>query len=371
LKQLEQPTQVYSRLQKRLRHKTARRRAVRYGLLAGNVLLFAAIAILVVRAQSNTSVGNLVSVAAGSSNNTAIDPLDQLSAADIAVNISQVTHLPEATAVTNQADSVNAELAITQNSDSLVAKPQIVASAFKSNKDIQMYIAKAGDTIASIAAKFSVTSDSIRWSNGLEANTVLPGQKLYIPPVNGIVYVVKRGDTPASLATAYGANKQLIIAYNDAELTGLKVGERIIIPNGTPGGDGGGSGSGGVSVASASVGGFPWGAGPIYGSNGYDYGFCTWYVASQISVPSNWGNASSWSYYASISGWTVSSSPSVGAIAQTPYAAGGEGHVAIVDAVNASGTMIKYRDMNGLAGWGAVGYSGWVSASTFPNYISH
>ncbi len=128
------------------------------------------------------------------------------------------------------------------------------------------------------------------------------------------------------------------------------------------------SGSGGgVSVASA--GGFPWGGGPIYGFNGYDYGFCTWYVASQIAVPSNWGNASSWSYYASISGWSVSSTPSVGAIAQTPYAAGGEGHVAIVDAVN--GNLIKYRDMNGLAGWGAVGYSGWVSASTFPNYISH
>jgi len=45
------------------------------------------------------------------------------------------------------------------------------------------------------------------------------------------------------------------------------------------------------------------------------------------------GNASSWAYYAVLSGWTVSSSPQVGAIAQTSYAAGGEGHVAVVDAV--------------------------------------
>ena len=345
---------------------------MRYGLLAGNVLLLAAVAIFVVRAQSNASGSSLAAVAAGSNNNTAVDPLDQLSSADIAVNVARAANLPEATAVTNQADSQNAELAITQTSDSLVAKPQIVASAFKSNKDIKMYIAKGSDTVESIATQFNVTSDSIRWSNNLESNSVLPGQRLYIPPVNGIVYVVKSGDTPASLATAYGANKQLIIAYNDAELTGLKPGERIIIPNGQLGGNGGSSGFGGVSVASAaSVGGFPWGGAPIYGYNGYDYGFCTWYVASQIAVPSNWGNASSWAYYASISGWTVSSGPSVGAIAQTPYAAGGEGHVAIVDAVSADGTKIKYRDMNGLAGYGAVGYSGWVSAGIFPSYISH
>ena len=340
---------------------------MRYGLLAGNAALLVVVALFVVRSQSGASVDNLVSVAKSADSGVVADPLDQLSSADIAVNVARVTNLPEATAVTNQADSVNAELAITQNADSLVAKPQVVATSFKSNQDIQIYFARSGDTVASIAAKFNVTSDSIRWSNNLEGSTVMPGQKLYIPPVNGIVYVVKAGDTPASLAAAYGANKQLIIAYNDAELTGLKPGELIIIPNGQPGDDNGGS-NGDTAV---STGGFPWGTGPVYGYNGYDYGFCTWYVASQIAVPSNWGNASSWSYYAALSGWTVSSVPSVGAIAQTPYAAGGEGHVAIVDAVNANGTEIKYRDMNGLAGWGAVGYSGWVSASTFPNYITH
>jgi len=32
--------------------------------------------------------------------------------------------------------------------------------------------------------------------------------------------------------------------------------------------------------------------------------------------------------------------------------------------------MIKYSDMNGLAGWGRVGYSDdWVPASKFPHYI--
>ncbi len=365
LKRIEQPGQVYARLQKRLKHKSARRKVIRYSLLIVNILLLAGVATFVTRLQSGASDLSSVLAASNANSSTVSDPLDQLSSADIAVNIARVTALPETTAVSNQAQSVNAEMAIMQTSSTVIAKPQIVASAFKSNKDIQIYYAKSGDTVASIASKFNVTSDSIMWSNSLASQTINAGQKLYIPPVNGIVYTVKRGDTPASLASKYNANQAQIIAYNDAEISGLTPGELIIIPNGQI--------QTSVYTASSSfgLGGFAWGTAPIYGYNGYDYGFCTWYVASQISVPSNWGNASSWAYYASISGWNVSSKPTVGAIAQTPYAAGGEGHVAIVDAVSADGTQIKFRDMNGLAGYDSVGYSGWVSASTFPNYITH
>lgn len=334
-------------------------------MLAGNVLLLVSIATFVIRHQSGVSGLSSALTVSKENSSTVVDPLDQLTSADIAENIARVAALPETTAVTNQAQSVNAEMAITETSSTVIAKPQIVASAFKSNKDIQIYYAQSGDTVASIAAKFNVTSDSIMWSNNLVSQTINAGQKLYIPPVNGIVYTVKQGDTPASLASKYSANLAQIIAYNDAEISGIKPGELIIIPNGQIQ----------TSVYSASSsygsGGFAWGTAPEYGFNGYDYGFCTWYVASQISVPSNWGNASSWAYYASISGWNVSSKPTVGAIAQTPYAAGGEGHVAIVDAVSADGAQIKFRDMNGIAGWGRVGYSGWVPASTFPNYISH
>ena len=104
----------------------------------------------------------------------------------------------------------------------------------------------------------------------------------------------------------------------------------------------------------------------MYGFNGYDYGYCTWYVATQIPVPANWGNASSWAYYARMSGWNVSQAPTVGAIAQK---GGGEGHVAIVIAVNPDGSVV-IRDMNGFAGWGRVG-TGTVSTGFFQNYITH
>jgi surface antigen len=45
------------------------------------------------------------------------------------------------------------------------------------------------------------------------------------------------------------------------------------------------------------------------------------------------------------------------------------GHVAVVEAVSPDGTMIKYSDMNGLSGFGRVGYSDWVPATTYQNYI--
>lgn len=339
-----------------------RRRIVRYGLLSFNLLLLIAVGYFVLQSAGSTDRTYSTSTAAVlTSRDEAIsDPLDRLSSADIAVNVARIANLPQAVAVTNQADSENMQLAVVQASDSLVAKPQVVATDFKSNKDIQVYTTKPGDTAASVAAQFHVTTDSILWSNELSNNTVTAGQKLFVPPMNGIVYVVKEGDTPEKLAEKYQTSKEKIIATNDAEIAGLVIGTRIVIPDGKI-----------IPVAPARSGGyvagFPWGSGPIYGGNGYIRGYCTWYVANRIAVPINWGNAHSWDTGAPLSGWIVSTVPRAGAIAQTDR--GSEGHVAVVEAVSEDGMMIKYSDMNGLAGYNRVGYSDWVPASKYEHYI--
>lgn len=353
------------RLQRKLRRQLARRRTIRVALLLSNVAVLAVIvAFVLANPRSSEAVVESATTDNSPAQTAAANPLDQLSSANIALTVARMDSLPETTAVANQAESETADLAIISSSDNVLTKPQVVATALKSRADIQNYVSKPGDTLASLAAQFGVTSDSIRWSNNLNGTKIPAGTKLLIPPVNGIVYIVKSGDTPASLAQKFSANEQQIIAYNDAEINGLQPGEDIIIPNGTQ--------QAPATAASIASGlGVAWGSAPIYGFNGYDYGFCTWYVATQISVPANWGNASSWAYYARQSGWNVSSAPTVGAIAQTALAAGGEGHVAIVDAVSPDGTQIKFRDMNGIAGYGRVGYSGWVSASTYQNYITH
>lgn len=334
-------------------------------MLLSNVLLLGVILFFVLQSPHNGSTSSAAGLSASQVAAVA-NPLDQVSSTDIAQTVAQMDGLPETTAIANQAQSQAADVAIAASNDNVLAEPQVVATALKSRADIQYYTTVSGDTVSGVAAKFGITSDSVRWSNNITGDAVSPGTKLVIPPVNGIVYTVKAGDTADSLAAKYRSSKDQIIAYNDAEITGLQPGEQIIIPNAIDQ----------TSATAAQIGGlgsgFLWGSGPIYGYNGYDYGYCTWYVATQIAVPANWGNASTWAYYARLSGWNVSHTPTVGGIGQMGgEVAWGQGHVAVVDAVSPDGTMIQYRDMNGLAGWGRVGQSGWVPASKFDNYISH
>jgi len=342
--------------------KTARRKFIRYGLISGNLVLLLVVGIFIVtnRSASQTVRASTLSSAVATANSKA-NPLDTLSSAQIALTAAQLTHMSELTAIRNQADSDSLVLAVPPSDSSILAKPQIVSTAEKSKQDIIHYTTVAGDTVASLSTKFNVTADSIRWSNNLSGNNLTAGLKIAIPPVNGIVYTVKSGDTPASIAQKYSADEGQVIALNDAEISGLQPGEQIIVPNGKI--------APVISYGSYTPSYFGFAA--VYGGNGYDYGWCTWYAASRVAVPNNWGNASTWDDYARLSGWTVSSRPVKGAIAQTDYAAGGLGHVAYVEDVSADGTMIKYSDMNGIAGWGRVGYSGWVPASTFPHYIYH
>ncbi len=283
------------------------------------------------------------------------NPLDQLSSADIAVHVSRLTHMDETRAVTNNADTVNAQLSITSSDEQVIAKPQIVGIGQKSRRDIQTYITKSGDTISGLAARFGITSDTIRWSNELTgaADTLPAGKQLTISPVSGVVHQVKAGENVDTIAQKYRANKDQIIAFNDAEVVGLKVGDKIVVPDGVlvPVGR-----AAALSRGTAS-GGFAWGGySPVYGGNGYDYGYCTWWAAvrrAQIGrpIPSNLGNASTWKVLAQKAGLGVGNTPAAGAVIWTPprdyY-----GHVGFVESVNPDGS-VNISEMN-VAGWGKV-----------------
>ncbi len=323
-------SKLYKRTQLKLRRKTIRKRTIRFSLLAANVIVLAAVVIFVLQNPSNSNVTKTSALSSGQPA-AVVNPLDQLSSADIALTVARMSSLPEATAVSNQAESQAAVLASATSSGNVLDKPQVVATALKSRADIKTYVAKAGDSLSSLATQFGVTSNSIRWSNGLTSDTVAAGTKLVIPPVNGIVYTVKSGDTADTLASKFTANKDKIIAYNDAEITGLKVGEQIIIPDATQ--------QAPAVVAAVSYG-LSWGGSASYGSNGYDPGWCTWYVASRRAelghpVPSNLGNAYTWAIRAAGFGMSVGSTPQNGAVLVNQ---GGD-HVAIVEQVNDDGSF--------------------------------
>jgi len=344
-------------------NKGTRRKVIRTSIIAGNIALLIIVGTFVVynRSASQTVRSSTLSSAVSTAN-SATNPLDTLSSAQIARTVAQVAQLPELTAIRNQADSDSLVLSTPPSDSSVLAKPQIVSTAQKSKKDIISYATVAGDTIDSIATKFGVTADSIRWSNNISGNNVGVNIKLAIPPVNGIVYTVKAGDTPASIAAKYSADEGQVIALNDAEINGLQAGDQIIVPNGRV--------APVISYSSYSGGASLGAFAARYGGNGYDYGWCTYYAASRVSIPNNWGNANTWDNYAALSGWTVSRTPVAGAIAQSD-AFSYLGHVGYVEEVSADGTMMKYSDMNGVAGWGRVGYSDWVPITFYQHYIYH
>ena len=100
------------------------------------------------------------------------------------------------------------------------------------------YKVQEGDTLSSIASKFDISIDTIRWANNLQSQQAIKvGQVLQILPVTGIVHKVQKGDTVYSIAKKYDSGAQAIVDFpynsfvND-ETFELAIGQTVIVPDG-------------------------------------------------------------------------------------------------------------------------------------------
>lgn len=277
--------------------------------------------------------------------------IDETASAFIAAGAATQTDLPIADEVTKQAEDLSNQTNAAQTAavDDYLQKPQMAAAAIMSH-ELRTYTVAEGDTVDSIAQKFNLTADTVRWANNLTGRSQPKvGQQLTILPVNGVLHTVASTDTPEGLAVIYRTTADQIVSFNDAEVSGLKPGQKIVIPNGVI------AASPQTPTPTFSNGSFMVNTAfrPTFGSNGYDYGYCTWYSANRRmaagkQIPSNWGNASSWYYNAMSSGYKVGNTPVPGAVAWEPI--GGLGHVAYVESVNPDGS-VNIAEMNRV-GWG-------------------
>lgn len=214
-----------------------------------------------------------------------------------------------------------------------------------------------GETMESIAAKYGVTTDQIRWSNNLKTTEVAPGNVLQIPSVPGIIYTVKAGETVESIAAKYGSTAAEITALNDLELNGISEGARIVIRNGS----------------------LPETERPEYVAPRATTTYRSTYTYTYLGDTSNrtnatcnralgagqcttWGwikrpdlagimkaNANRWDDIARANGISVNRTPSAGAIFQTD--SGWFGHVGYVESVNADGSInVSERNYAGCYG---------------------
>lgn len=81
--------------------------------------------------------------------------------------------------------------------------------------DDEVYVVRSGDTLTSIAERYDINVDSLRWANGLKKNaTIKSGQKLKIPPGIGLLYTVVKGDTLESISAHYKVPEATIVDQN-------------------------------------------------------------------------------------------------------------------------------------------------------------
>lgn len=107
----------------------------------------------------------------------------------------------------------------------------------KPRSEIIEYKVETGDTLSSIAQKFGISTNTIKWANDLTRDSIKPTQTLKILPVTGVSHVVKGGDSLESVAKKYSAEQQAIMdfPFNDVpDDFKLKVGQLLIVPDGSP-----------------------------------------------------------------------------------------------------------------------------------------
>lgn len=109
----------------------------------------------------------------------------------------------------------------------------------KPRDKIITYTVQNGDTLSTVAKKFGISTDTVRWQNNLTGDSITVGDQLDILPVTGIAHKVARGDTVYTIAKKYSANAQAIVdfPFNDfanPQTFSLIEGQILIVPDGVP-----------------------------------------------------------------------------------------------------------------------------------------
>jgi len=343
---------------------TQKRRKTTYRIKPSMIAVYSSVFILIValisigyhQPEDTSTVANAAKVTSiTQSEQTSVD---NAVATSVASGIAQATNLPVAKSVANLAVSAQIQSELAQSDGVGTYKPQIIESITESRL-VTSYNVVSGDTVETVAKKFNISAQTVKWANNLTTDAISTGSILKILPIDGVLYAVKSDDTIDSIATKYVVDKTRLVLYNDLDVSGIKENTSIILPGATlptnerPGYiapvvvnyySGYGTGFGGNTWFIR------------YGTNDnglYAHGNCTLYAYNRrmelgLPVGAHWGNASSWDDYARQDGLVVNRTPSVGAIIQND---GYLGHVAIVESILANGDL-SISEMNAYVSGG-------------------
>lgn len=299
--------------------------------------------------------------------------VDQLSELYIVADLSDAMNFASAADVASNYVVTTTMYESGQTSSGKLEKPNLTNVG---NREwIITYTVGDDETMEEIAAKYGVTTDQIRWSNGLKTTDVSSGTVLYVPKESGIIYTVKADDTIDSIASTYGSNVEEITIFNDLDVDDLTEGSKIFIKDGslpekerpeyvapTPTRTYASSSSSSYTYTYLGDSSMRQDVRVIYShlyDSNYAYpnpnpgvaGWCTWFAwywraTSPLSLGTlghEGRNANTWTYNYAYRG--VGRTPVVGAVFQTPYGGGGYGHVGVVVDINDDGSIVV-QEMN-------------------------
>lgn len=93
------------------------------------------------------------------------------------------------------------------------------------------YDVRPGESVATVARDFGLSPDTVRYVNKLSGNSLTVGQKLKIPPVDGIYVTVQKNDTLSGISKKYKIALADVRKYNNLpEGEPIFSGQEILVP---------------------------------------------------------------------------------------------------------------------------------------------
>jgi peptidoglycan endopeptidase LytE len=95
--------------------------------------------------------------------------------------------------------------------------------------DSLYHTVRKGDTIASIAKKYSISADDLKELNSLKSSKLKKGRKLLVKHIGPKTYTVKKGDTLWKIAKKFDMDADDLMTLNELDSPSLSLGQKLYL----------------------------------------------------------------------------------------------------------------------------------------------
>lgn len=101
---------------------------------------------------------------------------------------------------------------------------------------LSFHTVEAGDTLLALADRYGLRPESLLWANDLpNPDLIVVGQKLNVPPVDGLIYTVEAGDRLRAIVDRYGVDLfDMALANGLEDPDQLQEGVDLFLPGARP-----------------------------------------------------------------------------------------------------------------------------------------